>query len=419
MQRHKESLYHRWRKSPLWLQIAMALVLGVVAGIILREKVTVIKPVGELFINAIKMLIIPLIFSSLIAGVTSTSNLQLLGRIAVKTLAIYLVTTAFSISIGMLVSTLMQPGAGVRLPLPPEEAATFSQAPTLAETLVNLVPANPIKAMAEGNILQVIVFALLMGIAINGTGEKALLLRRGFEALSEVMYKLTGMVMHLAPYGVFALIAPVVGSYGWSLLLPLLKVISAAYLGSLVHTVFVLGGAVKLLAGMSPLTFFKGIATAQMVAFTTCTSAATLPVTSRCVNEHLGVSKRIASFVLPLGATLNMDGSAIYQGVCALFVAQLYGIPLGIPEYITILFTTTLASIGTAGVTGAGLIMLSLVLTSVNLPLEGLAILAGIDRLLDMARTAVNVTGDAMVAVAVAKSEGEAGQVYEGYGNDC
>lgn len=419
MQRHKGSLYHRWKKSPLWLQITIALMLGVLAGIILREKVTVIKPVGELFINAIKMLIIPLIFSSLIAGVTSTSNIQLLGRIAVKTIPIYLVTTALSISIGLLVSTLMQPGVGIRLPLPPENTATFSQVPTLAETLVNLVPANPIKAMVEGNILQVIVFALLLGIAINGTGKKALLLRRGFEALSEVMYKLTDIVMHLAPYGVFALIASVIGSYSLSLLLPLLKVIAAVYLGSLVHTVFVLGGAVKLLAGMSPLTFFKGIATAQMVALSTCTSAGTLPVTTHCVNENLGVSKSIASFVLPLGVTLNMDGSAIYQGVCALFVAQLYGIPLGIPQYITIVFTATLASIGTGGVTGAGLIMLSLVLTSVNLPLEGLAILAGIDRLLDMARTAVNVTGDAMVAVAVAKSEGEAGQVYEGYGNDC
>ncbi len=411
MQRYKRSLYHYWKKSPLWLQIMIALVLGVLAGIILGEKVTVIKPVGELFINAIKMLIIPLIFSSLIAGITSMSNLQLLGRIAVKTIAIYLVTTTLSISIGLLVSALIQPGVGVRLPLSPEDAATFSQVPTLAETLVNLVPANPIKAMAEGNILQVIVFALLLGIAINATGTKALPLRRGFEALSEVMYKLTDIVMHLAPYGVFALIAPVVGSYGLSLLLPLLKVIAAVYLGSLIHTVFVLGGAVKLLAGMSPLTFFKGIATAQMFALTTCTSAGTIPVMTRCVNKHLGVSKSIANFVLPLGATLNMDGSAIYQGVCALFVANLYGINLGIAEYITIIFIATLASIGTAGVTGGGLIMLSLVLTSVSLPLEGLAILAGIDRLLDMARTAVNVTGDAMVAVAVAKSEGESMRV--------
>ena len=411
MQRYKRSLYHYWKKSPLWLQIMIALVLGVLAGIILGEKVTVIKPVGELFINAIKMLIIPLIFSSLIAGITSMSNLQLLGRIAVKTIAIYLVTTALSISIGLLVSALIQPGVGVRLPLSPEDAATFSQVPTLAETLVNLVPANPIRAMTEGNILQVIVFALLLGIAINATGKKAFLLRRGFEAFSEVMYKLTEIVMHFAPYGVFALIAPVVGSYGLSLLLPLLKVIAAVYIASVIHTVFVLGGAVKLLAGMSPLTFFKGIATAQMFALTTCTSAGTIPVMTRCVNKHLGVSKSIANFVLPLGATLNMDGSAIYQGVCALFVANLYGINLGIAEYITIIFIATLASIGTAGVTGGGLIMLSLVLTSVSLPLEGLAILAGIDRLLDMARTAVNVTGDAMVAVAVAKSEGESMRV--------
>ncbi len=218
------------------------------------------------------------------------------------------------------------------------------------------------------------------------------------------MYKLTGMVMSFAPFGVFALIASVVGSYGLSLFLPLLKVVATVYLASIIHTVFVLGIAVKLLSGISPLTFFKGIATALLVAFTTCTSAGTLPETTRCVCENLGVPKSIANFVLPLGATLNMDGSAIYQGVCAVFIAQIYSLSLTIPQYLTILVTATLASIGTAGVTGAGLIMLSSVLTSVNLPLEGLAILAGIDRLLDMARTTVNVTGNAMVAVAVAES---------------
>ena len=403
----KKNLCQRWFKSPLWLQIAIALILGVLAGIVLGEKAKLIKPIGDLFIRAIKMLIIPLIFSSLVASITSMSNPRLLGRIAAKSMTIYLVTTALAVSIGLLIGTLVSPGVGVSLPESPKNIATSSAAPSLVEIVVNLVPVNPIQALVEGNILQVIVCALLLGIGINMTGEKARLLRSWFETFSEVMYQLTSTIVRFAPYGVGSLIAVVVGTYGLSLLLPLLKVIAAVYVASTIHTVVVLGGAVKILANQNLGAFFKGIAKAQIIAFTTCSSAATLPVTNHCVNDHLGVDKKISSLVLPLGATMNMDGSAIYQAVCVVFVAQLYDITLGMPEYIIILFTATLASIGTAGVTGAGLIMLSLILTSVGLPLEGLAILAGIDRILDMARTTVNVTGDAMVALVVAQSEGE------------
>jgi Na+/H+-dicarboxylate symporter len=281
------------------------------------------------------------------------------------------------------------------------------EAPSLVDTLVAIIPTNPIEAMATGNILQIIAFALLLGIAISLTGALGKPIKDLFDAGAEVIYNLTHIVILFAPYGVFALMAWVAGSYGLDVLLPLMKVIVAVYVACIIHVVLVYGGAVFLLAKLNPWYYFKGIVEAQLVAFTTTSSSGTLPVTLQCAQQNLGVSRGVSSFVLPLGATINMDGTAIYQGVCALFVAQAYGVDLTVGNYITIIITATLASIGTAGVPGAGLIMLSLVLTSVGLPLEGVAIIAGIDRILDMARTTVNVTGDAMVALLVAKSEGE------------
>ncbi len=394
-----------WTGMKLWQQILIALVAGLAVGMIFGESAAAIKPIGTVFINAIKMLIVPLIFVSLVCGVTSMHDMHKMGRIAGKTVVIYLLTTAVAISIGLTLGIVFQPGAGVNL----GAAASVEPkaAPSLIDTFIGLVPKNPIGAMADGNVLQIIVFAILFGISINLAGEAGQKIKQFFDWLAEVIYKLTAIVISFAPYGVFALMAWVAGTYGLDVLLPLGTVILAVYAGCVIHAVVVYGGAVAFIARLNPVRYFQGIAEAQAIAFTTTSSSGTLPVTMSCAQKNLGVSRGVSSFVLPLGATINMDGTALYQGVCALFVAQAYGIDLAFGDYVTIILTSTLASIGTAGVPGAGLIMLSLVLTSVGLPLEGVAIIAGIDRVLDMARTALNVTGDGAVSVLVAKSEGE------------
>jgi len=394
-----------WTGMKLWKQILIALVAGLIVGMIFGPSAGVIKPVGTLFINAIKMLIVPLIFVSLVCGMTSMHDMTKMGRIGLKTIVLYLATTAVAITIGLVLGTVMQPGVGIGL-----EAAKVVEvkaAPSLIDVVVNLVPTNPVAAMADGNILQIIVFAILIGLAIVIAGESGKRIKDIFDSLAEVIYKLTAIVISFAPYGVFALMAWVAGTYGLDVLLPLGKVILAVYIGCIIHAVVVYGGLLTFLARLNPIRYFQGIAEAQAVAFTTTSSSGTLPVTMSCAQKNLGVSKSVSSFVLPLGATINMDGTALYQGVCALFVAQAFGVELGFGQYLTIIMTATLASIGTAGVPGAGLIMLSLVLTSVGLPIEGVAIIAGIDRILDMARTALNVTGDGMVSVLVAKSEKE------------
>ena len=389
----------------LWQKILIGLVAGIVTGILLGGKAEYIKPLGSLFIRAIKMLIVPLVFSSLVVGVTSMKDPKKMGRIGLKTIGLYLLTTAIAITIGLLVGLIIQPGQGLHFESVQRVAP--QHAPSIVDTFLSLIPQNPIEALASAKILQIIVFALVLGIAITLSGKKAEPLISVFDSLAEVMYKLTGMVMQLAPYGVFALMAWVAGKYGLSVLMPLIKVIIGVFIGCLIHALLTYNGLILLLTRLNSMNFFKGIVDAQMVAFTTTSSSGTLPVTISCAQKNLGVSKSISSFVLPLGATINMDGTALYQGVTALFVAQAYGIHLSISNYITIILTSTLASIGTAGVPGAGLIMLSLVLSSVGLPLDGLALVAGIDRILDMARTAINVTGDAMVSLLVAKSENE------------
>ena len=390
----------------LFQKILIGFVLGAILGAIWGPGIVWIKPVGTIFISLLKMLIIPLIFATLVVGVASIAEPKKLGRVAGKTIAYYLVTTAFAIIIGLLLGNIFQPGAGMNLVLegPVKEAAG---APSLVDTIVNLIPTNPIGAMANGNVLQVIVFALFFGYAMTKAGEKGKAVLKFFEGFAETMYKLTGTVMGFAPYGVFALIATTVGTHGLSVLVPFAKLIFAVYLGIIIHAVVVYSGMVSIIAKMSPAKFFKGFSEASLLAFSTCSSSATLPVSMRVAQDNLGVSPTVSSFVQPLGATINMDGTALYQGVCALFVAQAYGIPLGFGAQLTILLTALLASIGTAGVPGAGLVMLTLVLTSVGLPLEGVALIAGIDRILDMARTSCNVTGDAACAVVVAKTEGE------------
>lgn len=397
-------------KLNLTTKIFIGLIFGIIVGLCFTSNPvfleTFIKPVGTLFINLIKLVIVPLVLASLVVGAASIGDPKKLGRIGGKTLSYYLLTTAFAVTIGLLLGTILNPGAG--LSIPAGAAAEAKEVPKLIDTILNIVPSNPLKAIVDGNMLQIIVFALLLGIAVTMLPkEKGKPFVNFFDSLAEIMYKITAIVMELAPYGVFALISPVVAKNGPAVLIPFAKVIIAVYLGCILHAVIVYSSAVSVIGKISPIKFFKGIAPAAMTAFSTSSSSATLPVTMKNVTENLGVSEKVASFVLPLGATINMDGTALYQGVCVLFVAQVYGIDLTLVQMGTIVLTATLASIGTAGVPGAGLIMLTMVLQAVGLPLEGVALIAGIDRILDMMRTCVNVVGDTSAAVVVGASEKE------------
>ncbi|MCV2403128.1 dicarboxylate/amino acid:cation symporter [Marinomonas sp. C2222] len=404
MQNEKKSGF--WGGLPLWKKIFIGMGLGVLVGTILGPDAEYLKPIGTLFVNAIKMLIVPLIFCSLVVGVTSMEDSAKMGRIGIKSIVIYLGTTAVAITIGLTLGNIFAPGAGLNMAIT-DAAAAGKEAPSLVNTLLNLIPKNPVNALAAGNVLQIIVFALGLGIALSLCGEKAKPAIALFDSLAEAMYKLTELVMKLAPYGVFGLMAWVSGKYGIEILLPLFKVIGVVYLGCVLHVLVVYTGIINFVARLNPVRYLKALLNPAAVAFTTTSSSGTLPATIKASREEMGVSKGVASFVLPLGATINMDGTALYQGVCALFIAQAFGIDLSTSDYLLIILTSTLASIGTAGVPGAGLIMLSLVLTTVGLPIEGLAIVAGIDRILDMARTSVNVCGDLMVSAVIGKSEKE------------
>ncbi|QYJ95750.1 MULTISPECIES: dicarboxylate/amino acid:cation symporter [Shewanella] len=395
-----------WMSVPLWLQILIGMLLGICAGLGLGEQAVLLKPIGTLFVNTIKMLIVPLVFCSLIVGVTSMQDTAKMGRIGFKSFAFYLGTTSIAITLGLAVGHIMQPGAGLAM-TSAESHNAVKEVPSIMETLINIVPTNPIAALASGQILQVIVFAVALGIALVLIGDHGKPAIKVFESLAEAMYKLTDMVMKLAPYGVFGLMAWVAGEYGMDMLMPLIKVILAVYIGCALHIIGFYSLVLTFVAKLNPMQFFKGISNALAVAYTTSSSAGTLPASMKCASESLGINKKISSFVLPLGTTINMDGTALYQGVTALFVAQAFGIDLTWVDYITIILTATLASIGTAGVPGAGLVMLTLVLTTVGLPLEGVAIIAGIDRILDMARTVVNVSGDLVATTVIAKSEDE------------
>ena len=393
-------------KLQLWHKILIGMVLGVIVGAILGPNAEYLKPVGTLFINAIKMIIVPLVFCSLIVGVMSTDDTKKMGRIGLKSIILYLTTTGFAITIGIIAAYLFVPGADLNM-LASAESTQAKEAPPFIQTLLNIVPKNPVNALSSGNILQIIFFALVLGISLTLIGEKAKPANDLFESLAEAMYKLTAIIMSFAPYGVFGLMAWVAGKYGLDILLPLVKLIALTYIACVFHVIVIYSGLIKVIGGLSPVRYLQSIINPAAMAFSTTSSSGTLPVTIKAAREELGVSKGISSFVLPLGTTINMDGTALYQGVCVLFIAQAFGIDLSISDYLLIVMTSTLASIGTAGVPGAGLIMLSIVLTTVGLPLEGLAIVAGVDRILDMARTSVNVCGDLMVATLVGKSEKE------------
>lgn len=396
----------------LSIKILISLVLSVVVGLMAGvDGLPFIKwwiaPVGTIFINLIKMVIVPIVFTSLVVGMTSLGDLKKLGRIGIKTIFIYLFTTAIAIVIGFIVAGIIHPGIGLEMTA--GDAVKVKEAPSIMQVLVAMVPTNPVASMAKADILPIIIFALFVGVGILQVGgKKSQLLIDWFDAAAEVSYKIINMVMQFAPIGVFCLLLPVVAENGPKVLLPLLSVIACMALGSVIHAVAVYSSMARIWGNTSPLKFFRGMSEAILIAFTTCSSAATLPINMKNCQEKLGCSRDITSFVLPLGATINMDGTAIYMGVCSLFIANVYGIDLTMAQMGMIILTGTLASIGTAGVPGAGLIMLSMVLLSVGLPMEGLALVAGIDRILDMFRTTVNITGDAAVTCVINETEKQA-----------
>ncbi|SKA98372.1 Na+/H+-dicarboxylate symporter [Sporosarcina newyorkensis] len=391
-------------KGNLMAQIFIAFGIAIILGVIFGPSIEVIKPLGDLFLRLIKFIIAPLILASLVVGVASTGDPKQLGRIGVKTVSYYLVTSAIAVAIGLAFAYLISPGKGVNISVP-EAAAQVNETDGVIATLLNIIPENSFTALSSGNILQIIFFAIFVGLAITLVGKKAKPVYQFFEGFAEIMYKITGIVMWFAPIGILGLVAPVVGEYGLSVLMPLLKVILTVAIACFIHVLFVYSMAVKKFAKMSPMKFFKGMAPASIVAFSTCSSAGTLPVTIKNTQDNLGVPKKISSFVLPLGATINMDGTAIYQGVAVVFIAQFYGLELSLIQLLMVVLTAVLASIGAAGVPGAGVIMLAMVLSSVNIPLEGIALIAGIDRILDMFRTTVNILGDASASVVVAATE--------------
>lgn len=391
----------------LGYKMLIGMVLGIIAGSFLEPSATEnLKPVGTLFINAITMLYVPLIFCSVIVGVTSMQDMSKLGRISIRAMVLFLFTTTVAIIIGLLMASIIQPGDGLNMTITASDT-TPPEAPLLIQTLIDIIPKNPAAALSSGNGLQIMFFALFLGIALTLIGEKAKPVTEIFGGLNDAIYKLTGIVMFFAPYGVFGMMAWVVGKYDVNILLPFAKLIALVYVGAIIHIVVVGSGMIKLVSGLSPMSYLRSITNPAIVAFVSASSSGTLPITIKSTQENLGVSKTISSFVLSLGATVNKDGTALYQGVCVLFIAQAYGVDLSAVDYLLIIVTSTLASVATAGVPGAGLIMLSNVLATVGLPLEGIAVIAGIDRILDMARTSVNVCGDMMVATLAGKSERE------------
>ncbi|RLL41145.1 dicarboxylate/amino acid:cation symporter [Oceanobacillus piezotolerans] len=392
------------KKMNMLSQIFIAFVLAIIFGIIFGPRMEIVQPLGDLFLRLIQFIVVPLVLASLITGITSLNNGKKLLSIGGKTISYFLVTTLVAIMIGLTVAFIISPGEGVNLELPTEETEP-AEIPSMVDTILNFVPINPFESLTTGNIIQIVFIAIAFGIAIIAVGEKAKPLADFFEALAEVMYKLTGIIMKVAPIGIFGILAPIVGSYGLSILIPLLKIILAVAIACVLQLLVTYSIAVRAFGKMSPITFYRGIAPAAIFAFSTASSAGTLPITLKNTEENLGVSKEISSFVLALGATMNSDGAAIYQAVAVIFIAQFFNIELSFIQILTVIFMAVVVSIGAAGVPGAGLIMLTMVLQAVNLPLEGIAIIAAVDRILDMFRTSTNVIGDATAAVVVQQWE--------------
>jgi len=410
----------------LWFRVLLGLVLGILFGYTVGQNAAVVgwltengidgkaliteyvKPIGTVFINLIKMVVVPLIFFSLVAGITSMTNAEAFKRIGLKAVGAYLMTGAFAVCIGLAFGTIFHPGLGADLSVLKAHAETGisvkGQEFSMIKLFVDMVPVNVVKAMAEDNILQVVVFALFVGVTLVKLGKKTQGITDLFQQAAELVFKLIETIVRFSPYGVFALMSWAVGTQGMDILLALLRLVGVV-LGALFTQYLLFGLMIVVFARMSPMPFYRKILEVQLLAFSTSSSKATLSTAMRVVNESMGVSKSSTSFVLPLGTSINMDGTAIYLGICALFFSQAYGITIDAHHYFVLILTATLGSIGAAGIPGGSLIMMGMVLTSVGLPLDGIALIAGVDRILDMLRTTVNITGDSVITLLVDKSE--------------
>ena len=396
-------------KVSITLQIVIGLLLGIIAGCVLQLlgkpgiATDYIKPIGTIYLNLIKMIVVPVVTLSILQGVISLQDIRKVGTIGGRTVGYFLCTTAFAIVIGLVFANLLNVGGGFIMPTDTEPYKA-SEAPAFMDTIVNIFPSNIVAPFANATMLQVIVVALFVGFGIILAGEKGKKAIEIVDSFAEVSFKIMGIIIGLSGIGVFALICPVVAEQGIQILLPLAKLIGVCYLCYVIHAVVIYSSTVAIFGKVSPINFFKEMFRPIIFAFSSASSVGALPLNIEA-NQRLGVRKEVASFVLPLGATINMDGTAIYQGVCAIFIAQVYNIDLTLGQQITIVLTAVLASIGTAGVPGSGMIMLAMVLQSVSLPVEGIALVAGIDRILDMGRTTVNITGDAACSICVNRWE--------------
>ncbi|MGN0466194.1 MAG: dicarboxylate/amino acid:cation symporter [Lachnospiraceae bacterium] len=405
------------KKMGLTTKIFIALFLGAITGIILyyvpngyiRDSILIegiFYVVGQGFLRLMQMLVVPLVFCSLICGSSAMGDTKTMGKVGVKTLIFYLCTTAMAVTVAISVGLLFRPGIGLDTAAIKTQEVTIAESTSFADTLLNIIPKNPIQGLAEGNMLQIILFALIIGIILAKLGEKVEIVSNFFAQFNDIMMEMTNIVMSLAPLGVYCLISRTFAGIGFEGFKPMAKYMLCV-LGSLgIHCFIVYSGMFLLFTRLNPYKFIRKYLPVMSFAFSTATSNATIPMAIETLEEKIGVSKKISSFTIPLGATINMDGTAIMQGVAVCFAAQAFGIPLTTTDYITVVATATLASIGTAGVPGVGLVTLSMVFASVGLPVEGIALIMGIDRILDMARTAVNITGDAMCTTIVASQEG-------------
>lgn len=409
-----------WFKTKLWQRVIVALILGVAFGLIVSNVMgqeaatawldTYVRPVGLAFVNLIRMLIVPLIFTTLVAGVVAMGDPGKLRSLGFKTIALYMVTTLFANVIGLTFGTIFRPGAGADLGSV-EAVPVSTEAPSLVDRLLAIIPSNPVAALADGNVLAIIFFSLLLGVGILGAGSAGKRVGELFDSASEVVLKITHYVMEVAPFGVFALVSYTAASQGLEALQSILTLIAAVYLGLIAHAIITYGILVRFVLNLPLVRFFRGLTDPIAVAYSTASSSATLPVTIAAASDNLGIKKSVAGSVLPLGATINMDGTALYLGILALFTAQAFGYDLTLTNYVLIAFTAAIVSIGAAGIPSASLFLLAIVLETFGVTPEHTAIIVGfilpVDRIMDMARTAVNVTGDAAVATAVAKWEGE------------
>ena len=401
-----KGLLKKWADMALFTKIMIGFVLGIIAGLILGPNASKLAFLGTLLTRLLTMVVAPLVLGLLICSAADVKDFRTLGKIGGKTIAIFLGGTAVAVAIGLVLANLMNIGAGFTMPTT-DIAYDAKEIPSVVDTLMQLVPTHPVAALAEQNRLQIIFFSLFLGFALIALGEKGEPVLNFFRAWTEAWKEITNIVLKFTPYGVFGLMANIVGKYGLNILLPYLKTIAACYITCILFTIIVQGGLmVGVYGGISPLKFFSTMKEAMLFVFATCSSVATIPLNLKCTKK-LGVSEKIADFVIPFGAVMNMNGTAIYEAIAVIFASQVFGIHLSVTQQIMVMVTAVLASVGTAGIPGSGLVMLTIVLNAVHLPLETIGLLAGIDRILNMARVIPNIVGDAAAAVVVAKSEGE------------